>query len=169
MSNSILENLTYDPDQGRIAFKDVRYLLIRPETLRDFQKAVEAELGREKVAEMMLQGGLTGGRLSSKRYREVFGYSDQQIVEFMVKMGSEIGWGKFSVEKFDPAKGELVVQVASSPFAAVYGQSDTGVCHLIRGVLAGLAEGIFGRAVTSTETHCLAKGDAHCRFAIRAA
>ena len=39
MSNEILDNLSVET--GRMAFKEVRYMLIRPDTVVDFQKAVE--------------------------------------------------------------------------------------------------------------------------------
>ncbi|HID63498.1 MAG TPA: hypothetical protein EYP49_12280, partial [Anaerolineae bacterium] len=59
--NSILDNVQWDADNGALTFKNVRYMLIRPDTVVDFQKAVEAEVGPEKCAEMMMAGGYTGG------------------------------------------------------------------------------------------------------------
>jgi predicted hydrocarbon binding protein len=166
MANSILDNLEYDESSGAITFKGVRYMLIRPDTVVDFQKAVEAELGDE-AAEKMMAGGYTGGSRSSKRYKEAFDYSDEEIVAFMCNMGREIGWGSFEVENLDTAGRELVIAVRNSAFAEAYGAADEGVCHMIRGVLAGLAAGIFGTDVSSEETHCRAKGDDLCRFVIR--
>jgi predicted hydrocarbon binding protein len=166
MKNSILDNLEYDADEGRIAFKDVRYMVIRPDTVVDFQKAVEAEVG-ERVAEMMMAGGYTGGSRSSRRYKELFNYSDEETVAFMCKMGGEIGWGKFEVEKLDTDDKELIVVVRNSPFAEAYGPSDKGVCHMIRGVMAGMAAGIFSSEVSSEETLCRAKGDELCRFVLK--
>jgi predicted hydrocarbon binding protein len=165
MANSILDNVEYDEGRGALTFKDVRYMLIRPDTVVDFQKAVEAALG-EATAEMMMAGGYTGGSRSAQRYKEVFNYSDEEIVAFMCNMGREIGWGDFEVEKFDRDGRELVVLVRNSAFAEAYGRANSGVCHMIRGVLAGMAAGIFGREVRSEETHCLAKGDGLCRFVI---
>jgi predicted hydrocarbon binding protein len=166
MANSILDNLEYDESNGAITFKGVRYMLIRPDTVVDFQKAVEAELGGD-VAEQMMAGGYTGGSRSSKRYKELFDYSNEEIVDFMCNMGREIGWGSFEVEKLDEAARELVITVRNSAFAEAYGAADEGVCHMIRGVLAGLAAGIFDTDVNSEETHCRAKGDDLCRFVIR--
>jgi predicted hydrocarbon binding protein len=165
MANSILDNLEYDEGRGTLTFKDVRYMLIRPDTVVDFQKAVEAELG-DRTAEMMMAGGYTGGSRSSQRYKEVFDYSNEEIVAFMCNMGREIGWGDFEVEEFDQEVRRLVVLVRNSAFAEAYGDADRGVCHLIRGVMAGMAAGIFGADVRSDETHCRAKGDPHCRFVI---
>ncbi len=165
MANSILDNLEFDEGQGIVTFKGVRYMLIRPDTVVDFQKAVEAELG-ERTAEMMMAGGYTGGSRSSQRYREVFDYSDEQIVAFMCNMGREIGWGDFEVEEFDRDGKKLVILVRNSAFAEAYGSAKKGVCHMIRGVMAGMAVGIFGTEVRSEETSCRAKGDELCRFVI---
>jgi len=165
--NSILDGVQWDADSGAITFKNMRYMLIRPDTVVDFQKAVEAKVGPEKCAQMMMAGGYTGGSRSSERYKKVFNYTGEEIVAFMCKMGGEIGWGKFNVIKLDVANKGFIVEVENSAFAAAYGKSDRGVCHMIRGVMAGMAVGIFGGDVVSEETLCRSKGDGRCRFEIR--
>jgi predicted hydrocarbon binding protein len=166
MDNSILADLKFDAARGALLYNDVRYLLIRPETLIAFQKAAEEKLGAG-ADELLYAGGFTGGTLSAKKYREVFGLTDAQSVEFMTKMGTEIGWGKLQIAAFDAAKRELILIADSSPFAGAYGKSARGVCHLIRGVFAGLASGIFGCEVEAREEECLAMGHARCEFVIR--
>lgn len=166
MTNSILSDLKFDEARGALLYNDVRYLLIRPETLIAFQKAAEETLGA-RADDLLFAGGYTGGTLSAKKYREVFGLTETQSVEFMANMGTEIGWGKLQIAHYDSIKRELVLVAESSPFAAAYGKSERGVCHLIRGVFAGLASGIFGREVVSHEEECLAMGHAHCKFVIR--
>lgn len=166
MDNSILDGLQFDRARGALLYNDVRYLLIRPETLLAFQKAAEEKLGAQ-ADELLFAGGYTGGSLSAKKYREVFGLSDAQSVEFMANMGTEIGWGKLTVEHFDPVRCELDLLVDSSPFAAAYGAADRGVCHLVRGVFAGLASGVFGRPVDASEHECVAMGHARCKITIR--
>ncbi|MFQ6102004.1 MAG: V4R domain-containing protein [Anaerolineae bacterium] len=170
MSNEIFDKLRVET--GRLTFKDVRYMLIRPDTVVDFQKAVEALVGPERCAKAMMAGGYTGGSRSSKRYKEVFNYTDEEIVAFMCKMGGEIGWGRFSLVELDAASKRLAIEVEGSPFAEAYMRdqpttSPLPVCHMIRGVLAGMAAGIFGGDVASEETACVAKGDPVCRFVIR--
>ncbi|MGE5264615.1 MAG: V4R domain-containing protein [Acidobacteriota bacterium] len=167
MDNSILAELKFDPARGALLFNDVRYLLIRPETLIAFQKAAEEQLGAG-ADKLLYAGGYTGGTLSAKRYRDVFGLSDAESVAFMAKMGLEIGWGRFTIMRFDSSAGELIFRVESSPFASVYGKAERGVCHLIRGVFAGLASGIIGREVSAHEEECLAMGNPACQFIIRA-
>jgi hypothetical protein len=46
---------------------------------------MESKLG-EKVSTILYQRGFQGGSLSSKKYREVLGLSDEQIVHFMIEM-----------------------------------------------------------------------------------
>jgi predicted hydrocarbon binding protein len=185
MDNSILAGLKFDGERGALLYNDVRYLLIRPETLIAFQKAAEEMLGAE-ADRLLYEGGFAGGALSAIKYREVFGQSDEQSVEFMAKMGTEIGWGKMLVSNFSASGGELELIVEGSPFAGTYGKAGRGVCHLIRGVFAGLASGIFSRRVEAhddatisnageldikridaSEVECLAMGSPCCRFSIR--
>ncbi len=65
MENSILAKLTFDAESGALLYNDVRYLLIRPETLIAFQKAAEEKLG-VGADELLYAGGFTGGALSAK-------------------------------------------------------------------------------------------------------
>ena len=165
MENSILNQLMFET--GRLDFKGVRYMFIRPEVIATLQKSMEAEMGLEKCAEMMMAAGDVGGAKSSQRYKEVFNYSEQEIVEFMCKMGGEIGWGIFRLDAFDLENGQMVIEVGDSPFAAAYGPAESPVCHLIRGVMAGMGRGIFNGDVSSLETACVAKGDTLCRFEVQ--
>ncbi len=166
--NSILSELDYLPDEGSLRFKDVRYLLVRPETLASLQAAFEQEIGPNRAGDVLYSGGFAGGRLSGRRYKETFGYSDQQAVEFMCRMGGEIGWGRFKLIGLDTEDKALTVEVEGSPFAAAYiGRTEVGVCHLIRGVLGGLVSGLFQEEVRAVELLCLARGDPYCRFEVR--
>ncbi len=165
MNNSILKELTFNFERGGLFFKEVRYLLIRPETLAVFQKGIERETGG-KASQILYESGFHGGSLSSRRYREVFELSDEEIVHFMIEMGTQIGWGKFELETFNAVEKRLIVGVHSSPFAEAYGSSSSPVCHLIRGILSGMASVVFEKEIEARELHCLAKGDGFCKFEI---
>lgn len=163
MENKILKDLCFAPEKGGLFYKEVRYLLIRPEVLVTLQKEIGKELG-EKANRILFQSGFQGGSLSSKKYREVFHFSDEEIVRFMIEMGPQIGWGRFELERFDPGNKHLLVKVHHSPFAEAYGSSTVPVCHFIRGVLTGMASVIFNKESEVNEILCLAKGDPFCRF-----
>ena len=164
--NSIMDNLFYDNKKGSLLYKGTRYLLIRPETIIGFLKAVEESL-KDEAGEKFYLGGFRGGFLSTKRYKEIHNFSDKEIIEFMMKMGAEIGWGKFSLMRYEPKENILEVSVENSPFAIFYGRSDKGVCHLIRGVISGMATALFGKDCQAEEISCIAKGDNRCVFVVR--
>jgi len=161
--NTIIEQLKYNRDSGALTYRDVRYLLIRPETIVAFQKSIE-NYGSTVAQEALFQGGYSGGYLSTKKYREVQNLSDIETISFMMTMGAEIGWGNFQLIKYDFENRNLQIRVKNSAFAEAYGQSSKGVCHLISGVLSGLATVLFACSCTTSETHCLAKGDKDCIF-----
>ena len=163
--NPILDELVYDSSSGALNYKGVRYLMIRPETIAGLQRALNANSGKS-ADKSFFEGGFTGGCLSAKKYKELHNFSDLEVIEFMMKMGSQIGWGHFSLEHYDAKLKNLHVCVTHSPFAEAYGKSSQGVCHLIRGVLAGMASILFGSNCASDEIECRAKGDSRCMFVI---
>ncbi len=165
--NSILDELEWDSNRGALTFEGVRYLLIRPETLVGYQRQLEAELGPEAAGRILFEGGRIGGRTSGQKYKDAFGLSDREAVEYMCRMGGEIGWGHFQLKRWAPEDGLFEVRVAASPFAEAYGgQAQSGVCHFTRGVLCGLGEGLFGAPAKGGEMACLAQGDEACSFRV---
>jgi predicted hydrocarbon binding protein len=163
--NSIIDRLKYDSASGALTFRDVRYLLIRPETIVGFQKTVEKH-SRKGARDALFQGGYQGGYLSAKKYREMQNLSARETISFMMTMGAEIGWGNFQLITYDFENRKLQIRVENSAFAEAYGEAKEGVCHLINGVLSGLATVLFARSCNGSETECLAKGDTHCVFNI---
>ncbi len=163
--SSILDELVYDQSSGTLTYKGIRYLLIRPETITGFQKELEKIAG-EEAKEGFYQGGFRGGYLSAKKYREIFDFSDKEIIEFMMKMGTEIGWGCFTLDHYDAERGIMRVTVRNSPFAGSYGKSFEGVCHLTRGVVGGMSSVLFDQDCTASEVECVSKGDDRCVFVV---
>jgi len=163
--NKIIDELVYDQSSGSLLYNGVRYLLIRPETIAGFQRALTERCDKE-AEDRVVEGGYTGGSLSAKKYRDIHNFSDHEIIDFMMNMGNQIGWGHFSLDRYDPSAKHLCVSVKHSPFAQAYGASSHSVCHLIRGVLAGMATVLFAGDCTAQEVECQAKGDERCRFVI---
>ena len=164
--NSIINQLVYDSASGALTYRDVRYVVIRPETIIGFQKTIEKH-SREGARDALFQGGYQGGYLSAKKFKETQNLSDTETIDFMMTMGAQIGWGHFDLIDYDFKNRKLQIRVLNSAFAGAYGDATEGVCHLINGVLSGLAAVLFGRNCMGSETECLAKGDPHCVFHIR--
>jgi predicted hydrocarbon binding protein len=170
--NGILAEMAYDAERGALCFQGVRYLLIRPETLASLQVELEEEIGPARAGEILYASGHTGGRLSGRNYKETFGLNEREAADFMCRMGGEIGWGRFRLVELDTQARRLVVEVVASPFAksenGATSAREAGSCHFIRGVLGGLASGLFETAVEAHEVCCLAQGDKLCRFEVHA-
>jgi predicted hydrocarbon binding protein len=146
-----------DDGAGRLSMGGSRYLLIRPETLAALQHAVEQALG-SAAADCLAAGGRAGG----SRAAGALTGSPRERVEQMLRTGTEIGWGAFSLERLTPT--EMVVTVTRSPIAEAYGPSSQPVCHLTRGVLESLAASVLEHPRQVVETDCAAAGAAACRF-----
>lgn len=138
-------------------------MVIRPETIIGFQKTIEKH-DLKGARDALFQGGYQGGYLSAKKFKEQQTLSDSETIKFMMTMGAEIGWGSFQLLEYDLENRKLHIRVKNSAFAQAYGDATEGVCHLISGVLSGLATVLFGRNCVASETECLAKGDRHCVF-----
>ena len=146
-----------DDGAGCLSIGGSRYLLIRPETLAALQHAVEQALG-SAAAECLAAGGRAGGG----RAAGALTGSARERVELMLRIGAEIGWGAFSLERLTAS--EMVVTVSHSPIAEAYGPSSKPVCHLTRGVLESLAASVLDRPRPVVETDCAAAGAPACRF-----
>lgn len=160
-----MDQLVYDSSSGALTYRDVRYVVIRPETIIGFQKTIEKH-DLKGAQDALFQGGYQGGYLSAKKFKEQQTLSDSETIKFMMTMGAEIGWGRFQLLEYDLENRKLHIRVKNSAFAQAYGDATEGVCHLISGVLSGLATVLFGRNCVASETECLAKGDRHCVFHI---
>lgn len=166
MKSEFLDGVAWDAERGRLLYRDIRYMVIRPETLVELQKAVE-RVFPDEAERMVAAGGFAGGSKSARRYREALGLGPEATAKFLCGMGGQIGWGHFELLRFDAAARELEIQVRSSPFAEAYGRAARPVCHFIRGVAEGLSEVVFGPGGVAVETSCAATGDPLCRFAVR--
>ncbi len=158
-TNAVLAELV-DDGAGRLSYRGSRYLLIRPETLAALQQALESTVG-SAAAECFVAGGRAGGGKATAS----FAGAGRERAEALVAMGTRIGWGKFTLERWAP--DELVVTVAGSPFAEAYGAARAPVCHLIRGVLEALAHAVLTGRPRVTEAACAATGAPACRFEAR--
>lgn len=150
--NPVLAGLKSEP--GRLTYRGIRYLLIRPETLMGLQRAA-------RDVEAVAQGGFEGGRRTAAKLAETL--HAREIVEAMSAMGGDLGWGRFSVARFGDDGFEVVVE--GSAFAEAHGASEGPVCHFVRGVLRGIGTVVYG-AAAAVERSCAAAGGSDCRFSV---
>lgn len=120
-----------------------------------------------RAPEVLYGAGYEGGVLSGTRYRELYRETPEGAVRFMAGMGGQIGWGAMTLQRLDLERRQLVVEVVGSPFAEGMAPSAEPVCHLLRGVFGGLAEGLLGWTAEARETACAATGSASCVIEVR--
>lgn len=165
--NQLLGSLSYDAVHGSLSLQSARYLMIRPTLFVELHKSVESYLGQEAANIMSETAAAEGAELSS-RFRDVFGYTGEQVMNAVAFMLCESGWGAVSVEMANLEGRELVFKVLDSPFADVYGPSTQAVCHTLLGMFRGVAMTLFDTSASGMEVQCEAKGDTCCRFVVSA-
>ena len=165
-NNPIIDGLEYEPADGAISREGVRYLLLRPETLVTIQRIMEEELG-DGAARILFDAGRAGGASSAKRFREADPDSPgDELFRTFCRLGSSFGWGSLHVID-GTDDGVFEIEVTNSALAAVYGDSRVPVCHLLRGVLAGIGEILLDTDVIAVELRCRAVDGEPCTFRIR--
>lgn len=165
MKNEIVEAIEFDPARGALSYNGVRYLLVRPEPLAAIYRGIQA-LGASAV-EVFYGAGYEGGVKSGTYYRDLFSQTAEQAVGFMARMGGQIGWGAMTLRGLDLERREFALEVVGSPFAEALRPAPEPVCHLVRGVFGGLAEGLLGWTAVARETSCVAMGASRCLFLVQ--
>jgi predicted hydrocarbon binding protein len=165
--NQLLDSITFTPEEGRLTLQAARYLLVRPGLLIDIQKALETQIPYDAGA-VLAGAAFSDGVILAGRLREIFSYSEEQVLSSVAFMLGESGWGATTLEMLNLESKELVVKVNGSPFAEEYGPSVNPVCHFHLGLFQGIGMAVFDLEVDGQEVQCLARGDGVCRFAISA-
>jgi predicted hydrocarbon binding protein len=176
--------------RGRIGIGGVDEVLFSSKFLEAFHRLIAEEIGSvERKNDVLYRIGKDGGQWE---VREALSHgrwgprplvqliesgtaaqslqSDPQMERFfqaVMKMVCRIiinegGWG--SVEKIDLRSNPMQLVLANSNEARWVGPSESPVCFICAGVVAGYASGIFRRDVDAKEVECAAMGSSHCTF-----
>lgn len=159
------ERLSFDAGAGEIRDGEVRYLLIRPDTLMGAFALLPAAL-RDQALDALARATTEHGAKSARRYQAMGTGQAQELLATIAATAPELGWGLWTLHP--GADGALDLEVRNSPFAAGFGASDGPVCAAIAGMLAAVAGLVAGREMAAREVACAAAGAASCRFEARA-
>lgn len=161
MSGTTLrERLAWAPGEGAVRDGEVRYLLLRADTLMTMFALLPAEERARALAALAEAVRRRGGD-SARRYMAGLDGPDE-LYRAVAETAAQLGWGAWTFRR--GAGGPPALTVRNSPFAEAYGPSATPVCAAIAGMLAAVAEAATGRPHTAEETRCRAGGAASCRF-----
>ena len=105
--------------------------------------------------------GRAAGR-TAKRGGEV----PQRAFETMQTIARESGWGGFSLNSGDLNSGTAGITVKDCFFCLHARESTEPVCHVLVGLVGGMADEILDVSHRVTEQKCIAKGDAVCEILI---
>ena len=161
-TNEILASLEFSAEKGEIRFNDIRYILMRPETLVSFQKIVEAELG-SVASDLMFKAAYDIGIKIGIKYVKS-GRSKQEVVKSMLETTGKLGWAKLGLKSDSNLDKRVILSAFNSAFASAYGPSRNPVCDFIRGIFAGALSEIVGPLRESREIECMSMGKHECIF-----
>ena len=170
-----IKGINFSKNMGEISLSGQRHVLINANSFKAYRDAISEIIGHGADAVLYL----AGKRHTEKFIRNVIekspfarlvsksGWGRNKIAEKVVLILDDYGYGKTGIEKMDLNK-ESIVTLRNSCIATNYTKKQKRpVCSYISGLLAGGTQAITGKACEVVETHCIAKGDKHCRFSIK--
>ena len=164
--NKIIASLAFSAEKAEILYNQNRYILIRPDTVVEFQKRVEEAVG-PGASDLMFKAAFEIGSRIGRTYVETSTLSQREMIDSMVETANELGWARLSLKDTGNFPDVVILQASNSAFASAYGQSKTPVCHLIREVFAGALSKMLGPVRESQEIECLSMGHPRCAFGFK--
>ncbi len=90
----------------------------------------------------------------------------EHTFEVMQTLAKESGWGGLNLSSGDIYGGEARITVRDCFFCLHAKESTEPVCHVLVGLVGGMADEVIGVSHRVTEETCIAKGDALCEILI---
>lgn len=153
--------LEWDLARGALRDGEVRYLLIRDDTLMGLFRGLPE---RERAAALaaLARSVVEHGARSARRYQAMGAAEARALLDVIEATAPQLGWGVWRFT--DVSEQGLALEVENSPFAAGYGPSAAPVCHAIAGMLEAVGTLALGGEVRAAEQTCAAQGHARCSF-----
>ena len=159
------DRLKEDSGAGTLHDRDIRYLMIRPDSLMGLFRILDPAK-RDFALAAFSDSVKMHGKKSAESYQALGAEETETLLSSICHTAPQLGWGRWTF-RIDPENQTLHLSVQNSPFAEGFGQSDIPVCAAITGMVSGVAELIFGKEVGGCEKECVARGDYQCRFEAR--
>lgn len=149
--------------EGAIHDGPRRYLLMRADVLMGMLRRLP-DAARIQAAEAFAESVAAHGIDSIRAYFRQVGEDPPALLAATAQAASDLGWGAWT---FVPGRGELLLAVENSPFAAGHGAAVAPVCAPIRGMLQAVANVATGTECEVVELRCVACGAPRCEFEAR--
>ncbi|HZW84506.1 MAG TPA: V4R domain-containing protein [Nitrososphaerales archaeon] len=129
---------------------------------------IEKELATTFItgAAVILQRvGYSYGRAMGRAVRNSEAPPDEAF-EAMQNLARESGWGALTLNSGDLSAGQARIVVRECFFCLHAREATEPVCHVLVGLVGGIADEIIGPGHRVIEEKCIAKGDAVCEVMI---
>ncbi|MDV3244076.1 MAG: hypothetical protein LYZ66_02725 [Nitrososphaerales archaeon] len=165
------EVVRYNPEKRRLEdpLTNLRVMAID----QDFYKGLRDRLFesfQSGATVILYEMGLGYGRLMGKRILQM-GQSKLRIYRRFMNRGKYTGLGEFDTPLLKTIisglKGEPVVRLKNSFYAASVGRTGQEECFIMAGTIAGSASVILSKELDCKETMCISRGDAYCEFQLK--
>src|SRR5277367_1984319 len=160
-----LNRLAFDADAGTLRDGEIRYLMIRDDTLMGLFKNLP-EPARAAAFQALADATFEFGSRSAAKYR-ASGAAGAALLDVIVETAPQLGWGVWSFT--ERAADRLTLEVRNSPFVSGHGASQVPVCAPIVGMLRAVSGMVLDGPTLVEEAACAAQGGAVCRFTARKA
>jgi two-component system, NtrC family, response regulator HydG len=101
------------------------------------------------------------GNVAKKR-----GLEAGETLEALLRFSREAGWGKLSLNSGDMTQGQAHLVVRGCYFCLHLKDSQAPVCHMLTGLIGGVADEMTGKTHRVLEGRCIGKGDATCEIIV---
>lgn len=113
------------------------------------------------LADMIENGATLDAIRTNPTMARFFAETMRMVLRLIINEG---GWG--SIDELDFETSPMKTVISNSQEAKWMGPSDSPVCHIAAGVMAGYSSRILGEEVTAREVACKAMGAPNCVFEI---
>ncbi|HDJ26126.1 MAG TPA: hypothetical protein ENF34_02295 [Candidatus Bathyarchaeota archaeon] len=113
---------------------------------------------------ILYEMGHRAGRAAAETVLK-FGLRGLDALRAIMALGVARGWCVPELLEWDETVPRLVMRLWDNfECKPIAGQRDRPSSHLMRGLIAGLVEGLTGKKVKVKEVKCIAEGDDYCEF-----
>ncbi len=172
---AVKKSLEFDRRKGIIRLWGRRYALAPLALLVAFQMALEKIMGSGAKAPLYLAGeslvpeGLEAMKeaVQTGELNDWVGEPEPELlVHHFCSLAFALGYGTVEIVLADISRSTMRFTLEDSLIARAYGPSDSPVCHVFAGFMAGVVREMTGTEVHCEEIACSSMGAEKCEFEI---
>jgi len=138
--------------EGEIDLLRERMLFLPTNVLVKVQQAVAKDKG-EFYGIPLYSMFKEGGKAYAPAVRDQVGLNGGEIAKWMGTASTASGWGSIKLVDYNNEKSRGIFEVVNSPFIQHFPPPNP-CCHIIRGLIAGTLETLFGKGIDGIEKSC---------------